>query len=369
MIYNQGVRRAYLLTLLLAACSDEAVEVSLRLPSAATQAMYDTSCVTAVRIYVNGANYPEDDGDYLEDCIDVTSPAMTFADLRERIRGTFDMKIPASGLGGIELYAYNGACNAANPQDYDLVAYGSAPYLGEDSLAVPVTPNLSCTPGDYALRTIDILKYAKTGDCAQSGWTQGKIGLATMSPLPFTGTAWWWGGQSAGMATSGLVTVRGLALGIGANSCLAASLYTTQYDEVTCMAPAEQRVCATGGELEAPMIDVQVGYTSADSTKINRWGAVVYGVVVGPGAIANATVTIDEEDADKGEVVYLDMPPGVENGMGTLPARPGTSTGPSGMFAVYTQSLVRITVTANGKSVKRLVGVEGDYVSAVLVKL
>ena len=363
------MRRAYLLTLLLAACGDKAVDVSLRMPSAATQAMYDTSCVTAVEIYVNGGNYPDDDGDYLRDCIDVTTPAMTFSELRERIRGKFDMKIPASGLSGIELYAYNGSCTAANPRDYDLVAYGSAPYLGEDSIAVPVTPNLSCKQGDYQLRTVDILKYAKTGMCAQSVWTQGKIGLSTMSPLPFTETAYWWGGQSSGMATTGVASVRGLALGIGANSCLAASLYTTQYDEVTCMAPADQRVCATGGELEAPMIDVNVGYSSADATKINRWGAVVYGVVVGPAAIANATVTIDEADKDKGEVVYLDMPPGVENGTGTLASRPGTSTGPSGLFAVYTQSLVHITISGNGKTVTRTVGTEEDYISAVLVKL
>lgn len=363
------MRRAYLLTLLLAACGDKAVDVSLRLPSAATQAMYDTSCVTAVRIYVNGANYPEDDGDYLETCIDVTSPAMTFATLRERIRGKFDMKIPASGLGGIELYAYNGACNAANPQDYDLVAYGSAPYVGEDSVAVPVTPNLSCTQGDYAIRAIDLLKYAKTGQCAQATWTQGKIGLATLSPLPFTGNAWFWGGQTSTLVPTGVVNVHGLALGIGADSCLAASLFTTQYDEVTCMAPADQRVCATGGELEAPMIDVNVGYMSADPQKLNRWGGVVYGAIVGPGPIANATVTIDEADKDRGEVVYLDMPPGVEMGTGTLPVHAGTSTGPSGLFAVYTQSIVHVTITGNGKTVKRFVGVEGGYVSAAFVKL
>lgn len=363
------MRRAYLLTLLLAGCGDPAVDVSLRLPSAATQAMYDTSCVTAVEIYVNGGNYPDDTGDYLRDCIDVTSPAMTFSELRERIRGRFDMKIPASGLSGIELYAYNGGCTAANPRDYDLVAYGSAPYVGDDSIALPVTPNLTCTQGDYTLRAVDILKYVKSASCTQSAWTQGKIGLSTISPLPFTQTAYWWGGQSSGMATTGVVNVRGLALGIGVNSCLAASLYTTQYDEVTCMAPADQRVCATGGELEAPMIDVTVGYMSADPTKINRWGAVVYGAVVGPAAIANATVTIDPADKDKGEVVYLDAPAGVENGTGTLTATGGTATGPSGLFAVYTQSLVHITITGNGKTVTRTVGTEEDYISAVLVKL
>ncbi len=84
---------------------------------------------------------------------------------------------------------------------------------------------------------------------------------------------------------------------------------------------------------------------------------------------APRTVTIDEADKDKGEVVYLDMPPGVEMGTGTLTTRAGTSTGPSGLFAVYTQSLVRITISGNGKTVTRTVGTEEDYVSAVFVKL
>ena len=363
------MRRAYLLALLVGGCGDKAVDVSLQMPSAATQAMYDTSCVTAVEIYVDGGNYPNDNADYIRTCIDVTSPAMTFAQLRERIRGKFEMKIPASGLSGIELYAYNGSCTAANPRDYDLIAYGSAAYVGDDTVTVPVVPNLSCAQGDYAVRSIDLLKYAKTGACAQSAWTQGKVGLSTVISEPFTQAAYWWGGQSSGMATSGLVNIHGLATGIGVKSCLAASLFTTQYDEVTCMAPADQRVCATGGELEAPMIDVNVGYMSADTNKTNRWGAVVYGAVVGPGPIANATVTIDDADKDKGEVVFLDLPPGVENGTGTLTARTGTSTGPNGLFAVYTQSLVHITVTGNGKTVSRLVGTEGNYISAVFIKL
>jgi hypothetical protein len=361
-------RAAWIIPILLGGCGDEAVDVSLQLPSAATSAMYDTSCVSAVEVYVDGGNYPTDDGDYLLDCIDVTKPGATFADLRERIRGQFDMKIPASGLSGIELYAYNGTCNAAYDRDFDLIAYGSAPYAGQDEIQLPILPNLSCAQAGYQLRAVDILKYSKTANCDMSTWTGGRLGLATITPLPFTGEAYWWGGQAATAVNGGVVTVYGRAQGIGAKSCLAAWLDTDQ-DQVTCMPPAEQRVCATGGELEAPVINPAVGYGSANPAKISQWGAVVYGVVVGPGPLANATVTIDPADKDKGEVVYFEMPPGVETGTGMLRPLAGTATGPNGLFAVYTQSMVRITVTSGGKSVTRLIGVEEDFLGAVIVKL
>jgi hypothetical protein len=362
------VRRAVWILTILGGCGDKAVDVSLQLPGATTSAMYDTSCVTAVEVYVNGGNYPTDASDYLLDCIDVTKAAPTFGELRDRIRGQFEMKIPASGLSGIELYAYNGTCNAAFDRDFDLIAYGSAAYAGQDDIQLPVLPNLSCKQDSYQLRAVDILKYSKTANCDQSTWTGGRLGLASITPLPFTGAANWWGGQAATPVNGGVVTVLGRAQGIGAKSCLAGWLDTDQ-DQVTCMPPAEQRVCATGGELEVPVINPAVGYSSANPAKISQWGSVVYGVVVGPGALANATVTLDPADNDKGEVVYFDLPTGVETGTGMLLAHTGASTGPSGLFGVYTESMVHITVTANGKSVKRLVGVEETYLSAVVVKL
>jgi hypothetical protein len=364
------VRRAIWTIGLLAGCwGDKAVEVSLLLPTAATAAMYDTSCVTAIEIFANGGNYPTDRADYLRDCIDITSPAATYAELREQIRGKFDMKLPGSGLSSIELYGYNGTCTAASAVDYDLLMYGSVAYTGQDSISLPITPNLSCAQNNYTIRPIDFLKYVKTQNCAMSAWTEGKIGLSTLSPIPFTGETFWWGGQASAPATTGLVSLRGLAEGIGPKSCLAASLYTDDWYQVTCMPPADQRVCASGPELEAVMISLAVGFDSWESTKINRWGSVVYGAVMGPGPIANATIEIDEADKDKGEVVFYDMPPGVENGAGTLMPRTGTTTSASGLFGIYTQSMLRVTITANGKSVKRLIAADDENLSAVIVKL
>ncbi|MBL0212741.1 MAG: hypothetical protein IPQ07_02540 [Myxococcales bacterium] len=366
------MRRAWLLGPcgLLGAClGDAAVEVSLVVPNAQTSALYDTSCVTAVEVYVDGANYPTDVNDYLRDCIDLTKPGATFQAVKDQIRGKFDTAIPTSGMSGMELYAYNGTCDAARHRDYDLIFYASAPYIGGDTLSVPITPNISCVAQDAVIRPVDFLKYVKTQNCAMSTWTEGKLALATLSPLPFTDETYWWGGQAAGSAAGGLVALRGPYQNIGPKSCLAVGLYTDDWNEVTCIPSFDQRVCGTGAELEAPMINLNVAYASADPAKTNKYGALVVGAVLGPGPLAGATVTIDAADADKGEVVYLDMPPGVENGTGALTRSAGTATGPSGLFGIYTMAMVHVTITAGGKTVKRMIAGNEDAATAVFVKL
>jgi hypothetical protein len=190
-----------------------------------------------------------------------------------------------------------------------------------------------------------------------------------LSPLPFTDETYWWGGQSAALATTGLVNLRGTAKDPGPNSCLSIGLYTDDWNEVTCTPPADQRMCATGGEVEAPMINEDVGYGTGDPAITNEFGGLVFGAVMGPGPIAGATVTIDPDYADRGKVVYFDMPTGVENGTGTLIPRAEQATGPSGLFGIYTMSVVRITVTAGGKTAKRSLGGNEDSLTALFIKL
>ena len=368
------MRRAWMLGALgpcLAGClGDKAVDVSLELPTSQVSALYDTSCVSAVEIYVNGGNYPTDPDDYLRSCVDLDRSGATFADVKAQIHGKFDTKIPASGLSGVELYAFDGSCTASRTRDYDLLFFGSAAYIGGDTLPIQITPNATCTPSNIVIQPVDVLKYVKTGVCASSTWTTGKLALSTLSPLPFTnGETYWWGGQAAGFATTGSVAVQGIAQNIGPKSCLAIGLYTDDWYEVTCTPPPDQRVCATGTDVEAPMINLDVAFASIDSTKINRFGAMLVGAVVGPGPLANATVTIDPEDADKGEVVYFDMPAGVEDGIGALTPHAGTTTGPSGLFGIYTEALIHITVTAGGKTVQRTIAGNEDEATAVIVKL
>lgn len=339
------------------------------LPSSNVAAQYDTSCVKAVQLYLNGTTYPDNVDDYELDCQDVEMPAGTFAGVHDEIAGKFALNFPASGLSGVEVYAYSGPCDAPSPQEFDLVFYGSSPYIGQDPVEVAITPNLSCTPNTVTVRPIDILKLSATKQCAQAAWTTGKLGLSTLSPLPFTDESYWWGGLSSTAIVGGTATITAPTT-VAPKTCLAVALYTNDWAEVTCVPPQDQRACAGGSELEAPMINVDVGDMSINPNHFTQYGGVIYGVVYGAQPIAGAKVELDPADADIGKVVYLDMPAGVENGMGALTEVNGaTGTNTTGLFAIYTQSLVHVTVTANGQSVKRVVGANEDEISAVVVKL
>lgn len=347
-------------------CTDKAVALDVQVPPAAQAAAFDTSCVRAVEVYLNGGNYPTDDEDYVRSCVDVTTPAATFSQLRDRLAGQIDVQLPASGLSGVELWGYAGSCDAARPEDFDLITYGSGAHIGGDQITIPLVPNLDCAPVDVTIRPIDVLKLVALG-CPMAGWTDGRLALSTLSPFPFTDETTWWGGASAAIVTGGVVNVRG-NVEVGPRSCLAVGLYTDGWNGVTCVPPADQRACATGTELEAPMVDLDVWTASLDGTKYSEYGGLIIGAVHDGAPVANATVTLDEADRDKGEVVYLDMPAGVEDGIGALTPRGGTSTGPSGLFGIYTQSFVRVTITANGRSVTRTIGGNEDSMTAVVVR-
>ena len=53
---------------------------------------------------------------------------------------------------------------------------------------------------------------------------------------------------------------------------------------------------------------------------------------------------------------------------GSIPS--GASTGPSGLFGVYTNKMVKIAITGNGRTVTRFIGgFDAEYSQVVLVKL
>ena len=79
--------------------------------------------------------------------------------------------------------------------------------------------------------------------------------------------------------------------------------------------------------------------------------------------IAGATVDVDPLHA---QVVYLDPP----NAQGLLAPRAGaTSTGPSGLFAVYTDTITPVRISANGASSTVMLGATDDLYSAAIVVL
>jgi hypothetical protein len=347
-------------------CGEKAIELSFQEPAAAVASQYDVSCVRAVRVDLDGANYPEDGDDYAQDCIDIEAGSTSYASVRDKLVGQIDVALPASGLSGVEVYGHAGQCDSARPQDFDLVFYASAPYVGQDTLVLPLIPNVSCEPADAVVRPVDVLKLIATKQCAMATWTEGKLGLTSVVPMPFTGESYWWGGQASAPIVNGVAAIRGNTK-VSQRACLAIGLYTDDWNLVTCVGAADQRVCATGAEIEAPMISLAVHAATEDLAKTTQWGSLLVGAVYGTQPIAGATVTL--EDTDKGEIVYFDLPPGVEAGTGALTVRRGTSTGPSGLFGIYTESIVNITVTSNGKTVKRLVAGNTDTASTVIVKL
>ncbi len=355
------------LVLALGACGDKAVQLSILPPAGAAATDFDPSCVRSVQVYLNGGTYPDDDKDWALDCIELTTPQTTFTGIRDALEGQIDVSFPATGLSGVELWGFTGPCTAEEERDFDLIFYASAAHIGGDELSMTMVPNLSCAPTDVRLKPIDILKLSK-GGCAMASWTVGKLGLATLSPLPFTDFTTWWGGSAAPIV-GGVASVRG-NVKAGARSCLAAGLYNVDaWTHVTCLPPADQRACATGADLEVPLIDFAVWKASQNQVQFAEYSGLVIGAVYGTAPVMGATVILDDADKELGEVVYFDMPPGVENGTGALTVRPGTSTGPSGLFGIYTHAAIRISVTANGRTVQRSISGNDEGAVSVVIKL
>lgn len=348
---------------------DSSIALSLQLPSAAVAAEFDTSCVRAVEVYLNGGNYPADTVDYFRDCVDVEEPGATFAEVRAQIAGRLETKLPASGLSGIEVYGYAGSCDAPGfRREFDLLFFGTSPYIGGDELSVAVIPNLSCAVDNVTIRPIDVLKLVR-GGCAAAAWPEGKLVVSTLSPVPFFDSTQWWGSTGATIA-GGVASFRG-STKVGPRSCLAVGLYEELdgWTNVTCVPPADQRSCATGAELEAPVIDIGVWVASAETSKLNEYGSLVIGAVYNGTPVAGAQVTLADADRDKAAIVYFDMPVGVENGTGGLLPTDATATGPSGLFGVYTSSMVSVTISASGRSVTRKIAGNTEAASAVVIKL
>jgi hypothetical protein len=360
------MRFAWLLGLA-AACSDKTVDLALLLPSSQVAAEYDTSCVSAVRLYLVGKDYPTT-GDYTTGCYDLPpgTPNATFAQVRDAIAGRFEVDVPPSGLATLELYAHNGTCTASREYDFDLTFYAETPFIGQDPIELPVIPNLSCATSSVTVRAIDVLALVETNDCAMATWQGGRVALSTAAPLPSTSTTLWWGGQINAPVVDGVATLTG-STKTGPNTCLAIGfLDNLGFFGFTCVAPAEQRVCAQPGELEAPMVDYDLWNASLDLAKENLYGGMIIGAVMGSGGpVSGATVALDEPDQAKGQVVYLDPP----IGDGGFVERPDSATGPSGLFAIYTRSPVRMTITGNGTTVRRRAAAVSTYAGAMLVKL
>ena len=102
-----------------------------------------------------------------------------------------------------------------------------------------------------------------------------------------------------------------------------------------------------------------------DAQLMTKFPGVVFGSVWSNGAtkttLAGATVTIDQVH---GKVLYIDPP----NASGLLPVRADQSgTGPSGLFVLYTDTLINAKITAGGASRMVTLGSADETTAAAMI--
>ena len=340
--------KAAVLLAALAACTEPAVEMTL--VPAKTSAPVDLSCVGAVDLLP----IPVDDqvGDFdigmrvtadnqHVPCVDLARSPTSFADLEAQIAGKFDMPLPPGGLAGVELRGRPGNCEDV-PAYHMSVFYGGALFHpGEDSLAIPVRYNVSCDQQvTMKVHTVDLISLIKTKTCTST--TIGQVFEGTVRPTMldapnFPATVFEAGPAFLSPDKNGISSIPTYNKSFE-GSCLSASWVVEASAGVSsCITPGAPTACS-GTDVELPTFD----YAYANSA---GFGSPLIGAVWSntgtPGPVTGATITPDETAG--ATITYGDVG---DNGFQPTPN--GTSTNTSGMFTMFAQDVVGVTVAAPG---------------------
>jgi hypothetical protein len=350
--------------LVVSACADPVVDMELVLP----QQTMNTSCVTAVEVHANGATYPQVKEDRVVSCIDI-QPGATYAAVRDSIRGKFSLGVPDTGLASLEIYGWAGvaACkDDMNPfVTPDLMFFGSAEYIGQDTIQLPITPNLDCTRSAVKVRFVDMFAMLGGGTCATaSTFADGAAGagLGTLVPKAYGKGVELYGNIDGANTLANVASFEGYTK-TGTKSCLALEGGSQLAGSTGCVIGGTS-VCAGAGEIEHAII--ANGILANDANFDNAIAAKFPGIVIGSiwnaskAPVAGATV---EVPAAHGKVVYVDV-----NGT-TLTVRSQASTGPSGLFMVYADTLVTAKVTVNGATRNVTLGATDELVAGAMIVL
>jgi hypothetical protein len=258
--------------IMLVACSDPALEMALVLPD--NDQDWDTSCVQTIEVYTAGANYPDQANDYVGQTLDISdNRAETYEDIRQAVRGKFDVAIPDSGLSAVEMYGWNGLSGFFNAGTFpELVFYSRVPYTGQDLIAIDLVPNLDCRTTNVTVRPIDLVKLLTTKSCAMAAVIDPDsfVSLGTMSPGLYKDYLFGWGGLHGAPLTNGVATFQASTT-VGPQSCLA--IYADTATLTTGQCTTTTKACATGAELEAVMIDYDLAVNSLDTGISKRCAA------------------------------------------------------------------------------------------------
>lgn len=351
------MRRALLpaALVLAAGCSAPAIEMHLSLPDAAATQGFDLSCVSAVAVRVVGNDLGNDThaADTLNDCLDLSTPPQSFADVQRAIAGKFSFSIPDSGLAGVELTGFKGSCND-HIDSHEAVFYGGAPRAdGADALTLPLVPNITCNAArNYQVRVVDLTILTATGVCS-TPLDATSIYAADLRPrllgsrMPRMTREI---GVSSADAPDGKAMIASYAGTIDDRSCVAIGYAGTLSGGVGCVNPTAPTLCAATGEIEVGSLPLPVTSDSRDPGLAGQYGEPVYGAVYEAAAGTSGSrtaltgATVELADPTQGKVVYVDF-----SGETLSPLPNATATNEDGLFIAYVQgTATNLVVKAPG---------------------
>lgn len=308
--------RSYWIVLALGACSEPAIDMSLRMPPS-VPADFALDCLGGFEVIALGEDQgaidrpPDNDGD----CVPL-SGITSWRDLQRAVKGQVEIDLPDSGLLGIAVRAFAGSCEDAVPF-HEGVIYGSARGTGGD-LTIPLNANLSCTARGKVvnIHPVDMLALAQSKAC--SPIVDGRAFSGDFRPM-LLGDAWSQmtfesGASASSRWTNGSTSIEVYSAPAYATTCIAAAFNSpTDQGGANCIEDNKPTLCAATGEVELGVVAYDYMNQSRDVELIAQYGQPVLGAVWEISAnamktpIANATVTLD--DPSQGTVVYYDRGP------------------------------------------------------------
>jgi hypothetical protein len=328
----------------IAACADPVVDMKLVLPKSDTMS---PQCITAVEVHANGTTYPSVQADQTRSCIEI-SAGNTYASVRDAIAGKFTLQVPESGLASLEVYGLSGPLPCSDDDTPfaapNLLFFGSGDYIGQDTIDLPITPNLDCATEPVKVRMVDMFALMGGATCANAMMPDANagVGLGTLAPRLHGKGVELFGNLDGGDLASSVASFTGHTH-VGTRSCLAIDGGNNDAGSLGCVIGGTP-VCAGAGELEAPYFSNAIADMAYDLDSVSsaQFPDVIIGSVWSNGAtkapVSGATVEVDTNHA---KVVYVEP----ANGGTTFQIRDG-ATGPSGLFILYTDTLVLAKIHA-----------------------
>lgn len=306
-----------------------------------------TSCVGSVGVLAIG------NGDSPSKCIS----GVSMKSLRDHgLQGKFDLRVPDE-FSGIWITGYRG-------QDCrDMAIFDGIAGVTGSEIKVPIDCVASCKDmATITVKTTNIIA-AMQGRCEVGTATAVASGTLRsdrwdeVSPAPASSE--FTGGAPVVLA-AGNATLPGATLLVGMErACAAVATFTNGAPSTLACVRGYRGLCLNpatdAGKIEVPTYPAQpVAPTPSGEVRSIALFAERDIATMTPRPLAGATVALDPL-SPPARIEYTDLTID-QNGAAVLSPRAGTSTGPSGSFAVYSSEPVSVTITHNGKQYRRQIG-------------